>query len=121
MKASHIEFSCDDEGARAFLFDVASLNGSVLWRSTFVSGATAVDLHNARSTAAGSFSMKCSTFLKMPADAYSVSLYNDYAIFSSPRSDTNIYVRDQEIRRPFCNTFSDRLLSPITFLFHSKS
>lgn len=118
--ASHIEFECREASVKAFLFDVASQDAEVLWRSSFISRADGIELHNAHGVPS-SFVMKAQTFLKMPNEAYSVSLFHDYAVFSSSKDGTLIYLRDQDIRRPYANFFSDRLEKPITFLFHSRS
>lgn len=119
-KTSHIEFECDGTSAKAFLFDVASQDAEVLWRSSFVSKGYGIELHNAHGVPA-SFVMKAQTFLRLPNEAYSVSLFQDYAVFSLSKDGTLVYLRDQDIRRPYTTFVSDRLGTPITFLFHSRS
>jgi hypothetical protein len=119
-KASHIEFECDRTSAKAFLFDVASQDAEVLWRSSFVSKGDGIELHNVHGVSA-SFVMKAQTFLRLPNEAYSVSVFQDYAVLSSSKDGTLVYLRDQDVRRPYTTFVSDRLLCPITFLFHPKS
>lgn len=118
--ASHVQFEFDGVTAKAYVFHVASLDGEVLWRSTFTARAVGIDLSNAGGLTS-SFVMKSQTFMKLPNEPYSVSLYEDYAVFASSRDATLLYLRDQDIRRPYTNVFSDRLGTSITFLFHSMS
>jgi hypothetical protein len=118
--ATHIEFDCDETSAKAFLFVVHSQKGTVLWNSSFVATAEGIELSNFHGKPS-SFSMKADTFLKLPDNDYSINLYDDYAVFSSGQDSTTIYMRDQEIRKPYTTVFSDRLRRPITLLFEHMS
>ena len=121
--STHIEFNCDTASAKAFLFDIHSHNGNALWTSSFVATADGIELANFRGKPS-SFSMKAASFLSLPTErneTYSINLYEDYAIFFSGNDGTTIYIRDQELRKPYTTFFSDRLHRPITLLFQHKS
>jgi len=121
--STHIEFNCDTASAKAFLFDIHSHNGNALWTSSFVATADGIELANFRGKPS-SFSMKAASFLSLlmeDGETYSINLYEDYAIFFSGNDGTTIYIRDQELRKPYTTFFSDRLHRPITLLFQHKS
>lgn len=119
--ATHIEFNCGVGNAQAFVFDICAFDGNVIWRKSFISGSNGIFLANHSGNNA-TFVMKADTFLSLPNETYSVSIFkNDYAIFSSTRDGTRIYIRDQNIRKPFTTFVSDRLEKQIIFSFHPKS
>lgn len=117
---THVEFIVANGIAKAFVFDVRAQDGDVLWKSAFAASSEGIELNNCLGKAV-SFVMKADTFLRLPKEAYAISLYEDYAIFSASSDGTQIYIRDQDIRRPYTMFFSDRLQTTTFFLFHPKS
>jgi hypothetical protein len=118
--STHIEFNIENCVAKAFVFDVRAQDGNVLWKSSFTAISQGLELNNCFGKSS-SFVMKSDTFLRLPKEAYAVSLYEDYAIFSASTDGTQIYIHDQNIRKPYTVFVSDRLETTTTFLFHPKS
>lgn len=120
VDGTHVEFNVENDVAKAFVFDVRARDGNVLWKSAYAISAVGVKLDNCVGKSA-SFVMKAETFLRLPKEAYSVSIYEDYAIFSASTDGVQVYIRDQDIRRPYTMFVSDRLQTTTFFLFHPKS
>lgn len=119
--STHIEFNCDENNAKAFPFDISAADGNVLWRKSFIEHTDGIQLSNF-SGSASTFVMKAETFLALPNETFSFSIYqNDYAIITLTEDGSRIYVRDQNIRKPYTSFLSGLLAKKIVFSFHPKS
>ena len=115
-RSSHLEFNCDGKSAKAFLFDIHSQNKNALWKSSFVATADGLELTDFDGGIC-SFSMRAAIFLTLTNDKdehFSINLFENYALFT-PQDGASIFIRDQDIRKPYTVFFSDQLLSPICF------
>jgi hypothetical protein len=116
-KATHIQFESDGEVAKAHVFDIIAANGRSAWRSSYVSGAIGLPLIDA--TGSFTFSVRSDTFIALPSEAATVSLFSGGLMrITYTRDGIRATIRDQEVRKPFTTFTCLKAKREVVFLFH---
>lgn len=121
IKATHIRFFKDDNKIKIRLFDYRNFVNDVTPLVDENFGISEVVLKEVDSFSEFSFSLKTTTFLKLPINNYEIEVLENGIIgFISQDDDTEYYFRDQEITEPIVSFVNEKHNLQTSFWFLPK-